>query len=155
MPPTLGRRGSERKPHQRRESSLPEEVRCEITRKLEKPYVPPTRLLTSEDIAARREAESSGEEDTSDAYYLRLHDAELAKKDDADKAAATGAPPHLPQTNMNFTAYQTKLCLHTGAQGACYTHAPQLYRAPTVSRSVWDSFLFFSQSAPLQVPTLR
>lgn len=90
LPPSFGRRGSERKPHQRRESSLPEEVRSEITRKLEKPYVPPTRVLTSEDIAARIEEESSGEDDTSDAYYLRLHDAELAKKDEADKAGAAG-----------------------------------------------------------------
>lgn len=90
MPPSLGRRGSERKPNQRRESSLPEEVRSEITRKLEKPYVPPTRVLTSDDIAARIEDESSGEDDTSDAYYLRLHDAELAKKDEADKAGAGG-----------------------------------------------------------------
>lgn len=90
LPQALGRRGSERKPHQRRESSLPEDVRSEITRKPEKPYVPPTRVLTSEDIAARVEEESSGEDDTSDAYYLRLHDAELAKKDEADKAAAPG-----------------------------------------------------------------
>jgi hypothetical protein len=91
MPPSLGRRGSERKPNQRRETALPEELRAELTRKLEKPYVPPTRPLAPEDIAARADAESSGEDDTSDAYYLRLHDAELAKKDEADRAAAGGA----------------------------------------------------------------
>lgn len=82
----VARRNSERKPGNRRESVLPEEVVEDLLRRPPKPFMRPTRALTTEDIAARIAAESSGEDEpTSDSYYLQLHDLEQAKKEHAER----------------------------------------------------------------------
>lgn len=110
----LARRNSERKPGNRRDSVLPEEVVEDLLRRPPKPFMRPTRALTAEDIAARITAESSGEDEpTSDSYYLQLHDLEQAKKEHAERGVSPSSCGRHP------AACGMQICYNFGMDGRC------------------------------------
>lgn len=113
----LARRNSERKPGNRRESVLPEEVLEELGRRPPKPFMRQPRALSADDIVTRLAAESSGEDEpTSDSYYLHLHDLEQAKKEHADRGVAQIMSSSLLSHDRNFT--RTRVYQATMAKGS-------------------------------------